>query len=61
MDNKPKNRKKKHITKPEYKNMNAFKAAEKHYKLYQGHQTDFSSLYEPEENEFVEVLGYQVC
>ena len=61
MDNKPKQRKKKHIAKPEYKNMNAFKAAEKHYKLYQGHQTDFSPLYSPSQEDFMEVNGYQVC
>lgn len=43
----PKHNKRKPIAKPLYKNMNAFKAVEKHYKFYQGIPTDFTTLFQP--------------
>jgi hypothetical protein len=34
---------------------------EKHYKHYQGQQTDFSTLFVPQSSNFVEVEGFQIC
>ncbi len=44
---------------PEYKNLNPFKALEKHFKLYQHMETDFSILYEPKEYKIID--GYSVA
>lgn len=38
-------RKNKKQEKPEYVNLNPFKELEKHFKLYQHHETDFTILY----------------
>ena len=52
-------RKGKKVQTIQYKNLNPFKEMEKHFKLYQNRETDYSCLYEPQE--YQKVLGYEVA